>query len=87
MLFHLLGTRAFLPSGRLVRLFEKYMCEGTGRKAQFCENIFFLLSGSDPVNFNEDMLPIITSHTPAGTSTYTIIHYLQEYLSSKLLKI
>ena len=87
LLFHLLGTRAFLPSGRLVRLFEKYMCEGTGRKAQFCENIFFLLSGSDPVNFNEDMLPIITSHTPAGTSTYTIIHYLQEYLSSKLLRL
>lgn len=29
------------------------------------------------------MLPIITAHTPAGTSTYTIIHYMQEYLSGK----
>lgn len=28
------------------------------------------------------MLPIITAHTPAGTSTYTIIHYMQEYGSS-----
>lgn len=27
------------------------------------------------------MLPIITAHTPAGTSTYTIIHYMQEYMS------
>jgi hypothetical protein len=25
------------------------------------------------------MVPLITTHTPAGTSTYTIIHYMQEY--------
>lgn len=25
------------------------------------------------------MVPLITTHTPAGTSTYTIFHYMQEY--------
>lgn len=27
----------------------------------------------------QDLLPLITAHTPAGTSTYNIVHYLQEY--------
>lgn len=27
------------------------------------------------------MVPIITAHTPAGTSTYTVIHYMQEFNS------
>ena len=29
------------------------------------------------------MIPIITAHAPAGTSTHTVIHYMQEYVSSK----
>lgn len=27
----------------------------------------------------QEMVPLITTHTPAGTSTYTIFHYMQEY--------
>lgn len=53
MLFELFGTRAFLPSGRVVRLLSKYMCDQSKWEEDLCENLFFLLSGSDPVNFNE----------------------------------
>jgi len=80
-LFHFLGTDAFLPSSHLERLFQKYVCDEGRRGLAFCENILFLLSGSDPANFNAAELPLITAHTPAGTSTYTPIHYLQEYLA------
>ena len=52
-LFELLGTKAFLPSGTAVRLLSKYVCDQTKWEADICENIFFLLSGADPVNFNE----------------------------------
>jgi len=83
LLFQFFGTHAFLPSGRLMRLFEKYACDQSKWESDFCENILFFLSGSDPDNFNEDMIPLITAHAPAGTSTHTMIHYMQEYVSSE----
>lgn len=77
------GTRAFLPSNRIIHFMSKYICDQTTWEADLCENVFFLLSGADPTNFNKDMVPIITSHTPAGTSTYTVIHYMQEFYSQE----
>lgn len=72
---------------RELSISQKYVCDEGRRGLAFCENILFLLSGSDPANFNAAELPLITAHTPAGTSTYTPIHYLQEYLAGNCIFI
>jgi hypothetical protein len=51
--FEWFGTKAFLPSGPVLKLMSKLFCDQTKWEEDFCENIFFLLSGSDPANFNE----------------------------------
>ena len=43
-----------------------------------CTNIVFLLCGYDAPQMNQTMMSTIASHIPAGTSTYTILHYAQE---------
>lgn len=83
LMFEWFGTKAFLPSGPVLKLLSRLFCDQTKWEEDFCENIFFLLSGSDPANFNEEMVPLITTHTPAGTSTYTIFHYMQEYSTAE----
>ena len=43
----------------------------------------FLLCGFDAAQLNETLLPTILHHTPAGASTFQLIHYGQEYSSAK----
>ena len=43
-----------------------------------CTNIVFLLCGYDAPQMNQTMMSTIASHIPAGTSSYTILHYAQE---------
>merc|ERR1739842_277561 len=37
-----------------------------------------ILCGFDEAQLNKTLLPDILHHTPAGASTYTILHYAQE---------
>ena len=53
VLFEWFGTKAFLPSNRIVKLMSKYLCDQAEWEADVCENIFFLISGADPTNFNK----------------------------------
>ena len=46
-----------------------------------CESVLFLLCGYDPAQLNETLLDTIVHHTPAGASTFTILHYAQEVTS------
>ncbi|XP_023329827.1 gastric triacylglycerol lipase isoform X2 [Eurytemora carolleeae] len=48
-----------------------------------CTNILFVLCGYDEPQMNTTLLPTILHHTPAGASTSTILHYIQEVKSSK----
>lgn len=52
-MFQWFGTKAFLPSGPVLKLMSRLLCDQTKWEEDLCENIFFLLSGSDPANFNE----------------------------------
>lgn len=40
--------------------------------------MLFVLCGFDEAQLNKTMLETITHHTPAGTSTNTVMHYAQE---------
>ncbi|XP_045593947.1 lipase 3 isoform X2 [Procambarus clarkii] len=51
-----------------------------------CRNILFLIYGPDPEGLNKEFLPVMLSHTPAGTSVRTVTHYLQEVNSGKFQK-
>lgn len=60
LMFDWFGTKAFLPSGPVLKLMSKLFCDQTKWEEDFCENIFFLLSGSDPANFNEVIINCFT---------------------------
>ena len=43
-----------------------------------CENIVFLLCGFDSGQANLTLIDTIVHHTPAGSSSKTLVHYAQE---------
>ncbi|XP_025265046.1 lipase 3 [Camponotus floridanus] len=44
-------------------------------------NLMFILVGFDPKQFSYSLVPEFLSHYPAGTSTKTILHFVQVYRS------
>ena len=48
-----------------------------------CQSVLFVLCGFDEAQLNKTLLETITHHTPAGTSTKTVVHYAQEINSKK----
>lgn len=77
-IIRLLGANQFLPQNKLLKLLAKYGCEATRAEKIICENTVFIFCGFDAAQFNSTLLPVIIGHTPAGTSTKTVIHYAQE---------
>ncbi|GFS72799.1 gastric triacylglycerol lipase, partial [Nephila pilipes] len=74
-LFHILGVSEFLPSTPVMRFLSELLCD---TKAKFiCEDIIFLFAGTDYSQLNTTRLGVYVSHTPAGASTQSIIHYAQ----------
>ncbi|KAG7157241.1 Gastric triacylglycerol lipase-like 4, partial [Homarus americanus] len=85
VLLKLLGKYEFLPhSPRFVRWTEA-LCTLHKFEEIMCRNAFFFLTGFDAPQFNMTWLPVILGHTPAGTSTRTVIHFAQEINSGKFL--
>merc|ERR1711988_1341978 len=41
------------------------------------ENIIFAVAGFDAPQMNFTLLPVILGHTPAGTSSRTVLHFAQ----------
>ena len=54
-----------------------FACDEASWLEDVCRSILFLLCGYDEKQMNETMLATIVDHTPAGASTYTILHYAQ----------
>merc|ERR1712080_120746 len=77
-----LGGGEFLPSNKVMDMIADEACEDTFFE-KICENVLFLLSGFDEAQLNKTMMPTIMHHMPAGTSTDTVVHYLQEMNSRK----
>jgi len=76
-----LGVGEFLPSNWFMDFIAAFLC-GDGSVLEFvCENVVFLLCGYDQQQMNSTMMSTVASHIPAGTSSYTIIHYAQEIKS------
>lgn len=72
------GGNEFMPQNKIIRYLAKYGCELTEAEKYICENTVFVLCGFDKEQYNATLMPVIFGHTPAGTSTKTVVHYAQE---------
>jgi len=73
---HQFGIGEFLPSTILTDYLSSLFCD-VGITQRICTNIIFVLCGFDEPQMNHTLLPDILQHTPAGASTYTLLHYAQ----------
>ncbi|XP_074108237.1 lipase 3-like isoform X1 [Cotesia typhae] len=80
---HFLGVDEFLPQNIFIKYLAKYGCELVTIEKEICKNSIFAISGFDDAQFNQTWLPVILSHTPAGASTKTMVHYAQEIVSGR----
>jgi lysosomal acid lipase/cholesteryl ester hydrolase len=78
MIIRFFGANEFFPQNKIIKFLSKYGCELTEAERFICENSVFVISGFDKAQFNETLMPVIFGHTPAGTSTKTVVHYAQE---------
>lgn len=81
VIFYLLGEGEFLPQNFLIKRLAKYLCYINFWEEKICANSFFVLVGFDNAQFNYTLMPVILNHTPAGTSSKTLVHYAQEIQS------
>jgi len=81
-IFNFLGGGEFLPSNFIMDMLSDLVCD-TFLIQDICESVLFLLCGFDEAQLNKTMLETIVHHTPAGTSTNTVLHYAQQIMSKK----
>ncbi|KAI1719861.1 alpha/beta-hydrolase lipase region domain-containing protein [Ditylenchus destructor] len=81
----LFGTRDFLPHNWLSGIFATIVC-GPKWTNPLCFNVLFQIGGPESKQFNQTRLMVYMHHTPAGTSTWNILHWAQMYRSKTLQK-
>jgi len=74
-----LGINEFLPSTDFFQLIGEQLCKENSTTVGICTNVLFLLCGPSVEQMDPSLLPLIVSHTPAGTSVRNMIHFAQEY--------
>lgn len=80
---HFFGEDEFLPQNGVFHFLSKYGCDVDNFRERICANIVFLICGFDKEQFDYNLLPLILSHDPAGSSTKTLVHFSQEVTSGK----
>lgn len=80
-ILYLFGDGAFLPNSFITRFLAKYLCDMNFQEEKICSNILFILVGFDENQFNYTLLPKILNYQPAGTSSKTMVHFVQEIKS------
>nr|CAD2183051.1 unnamed protein product [Meloidogyne enterolobii] len=79
------GSHEFLPSNWASKLFAKMLCSPI-LSSSICDNIMFLIGGTDNSQLNETRIVVYTKHEPAGTSTRNIAHWTQMQQSGLVQK-
>ncbi|XP_016839047.1 lipase 3 isoform X2 [Nasonia vitripennis] len=78
-----LGAGQFLPQNAILKFLARYGCDVDVTEEKICANSLFVICGFDASQFNYTLMPVILSHSPAGASTKTIVHYGQEITSGR----
>lgn len=76
LLFDMFGEYDFLPSNWFIRFLADTMCKYHVSRL-LCEDVIFLVDGTDTHELNMTRLPVFVSHTPAGTSVKNMVHFAQ----------
>lgn len=71
-----LGIGELLPHYRVINLLSE-ACKQVIIK-EICINLYFIFGGYAGSQLNNTLIPTILKHEPAGASTKTALHYLQE---------
>ncbi|XP_046626862.1 lipase 3-like isoform X1 [Neodiprion virginianus] len=77
MIARIFGANEFLPQSFILRFLARYGCDINVSEETICANAVFIFCGFDKDQFNNTLLPIVLGHSPAGTSTKTLLHFLQ----------
>uniref|UniRef100_A0A7I4YFX5 Lipase n=2 Tax=Haemonchus contortus TaxID=6289 RepID=A0A7I4YFX5_HAECO len=72
----LFGSAEFLPNNFFTTTFTTLACE-TFIQREICKQILFAMVGYDSKGMNTSRIPVYLSHTPAGTSSLNILHWMQ----------
>ena len=80
--YFLFGEGEFLPRQGFLEELADFFCP---HHPKLCENVLFLIAGSDLTNTNRSRVPIYTAHNPAGTSMQNILHWSQMYKSNRMV--
>ncbi|XP_028368798.1 lysosomal acid lipase/cholesteryl ester hydrolase-like isoform X2 [Phyllostomus discolor] len=78
----LFGDKEFLPQNTFLKWMSIHVCDRVVLK-ELCGNIFFLLSGFNERNLNMSRVALYMTHSPAGTSVQTMLHWGQIKKSQK----
>jgi len=81
-LFKLFGTDQFQPNEFFMSLMAKLFCGNVVSK-WMCSNSLFLIGGPNSKQLNTTRLPVYLTHSPAGTSTRTMLNIGQMINSGK----
>jgi len=74
LVYWLFGDGDFLPHAGLIEMIAKMACP---HDEKYCENLYFLIGGTDFSNTNISRVPVYAAHNPAGTSTQNMVHWAQ----------
>jgi lysosomal acid lipase/cholesteryl ester hydrolase len=67
------GVDEFLPNTKLQKLWAKYVCPNPLTDL-ICTNLLLMIAGPNTHQINESRVPVIDSHSPAGTSVQNVVH-------------
>lgn len=70
------GIDDLFPTSKIQVDLARYLC-GSVITEMFCSNLLMALTGPESKQMNDTRLPVYLSHTPAGTSIRTVLHYAQ----------
>ena len=79
----LFGMGEFLPSSRLMDFLAAAVCDEDSLP-KLCANVLFLICGFNSGQMNLTIHDTIIHHTPAGTSSKSLVHYAQEMQSGTI---
>jgi lysosomal acid lipase/cholesteryl ester hydrolase len=77
MIIRFFGANEFFPYNNFLHLLSKYSDLSEAVRFMYINTVSFIF-GFEKTQFNETLLPIFLRYYPAGTSTKTVVHYLQE---------
>lgn len=67
----------FLPSNEIMDFLGATICHEESLIQGLCSNVVFILCGFNSEQLNTTQLPVILTHTPAGSSVRSLVHYAQ----------